>query len=78
VAQLGIIHGDLSEFNIFVNPHGCELIDLPQYVTFSHPNANELLYRDVDNVLTFFKKKYRINRDIQEVCNSIIESCKKK
>jgi RIO kinase 2 len=77
-AQLGIIHGDLSEFNIFVNPHGCEIFDWPQYVTFSHPNANELLNRDVDNVLTFFKKKYRINRDIEEVRNSIIESCQKK
>jgi len=77
-AQLGIIHGDLSEFNIFVNPHGCEIFDWPQYVTFSHPNANELLDRDVDNVLTFFKKKYRITRNIEEVRNSIIESCQKK
>ncbi|MDO8724728.1 MAG: RIO1 family regulatory kinase/ATPase [Candidatus Methanoperedens sp.] len=77
-AQLGIIHGDLSEFNIFVNPHGCEIFDWPQYVTFLHPNANELLDRDIDNVLTFFKKKYRINRDIEEVRNSIIESCQKK
>ncbi|VVB87281.1 RIO-type serine/threonine-protein kinase Rio2 [uncultured archaeon] len=74
-AQLGIIHGDLSEFNIFVNPHGCELIDWPQYVTFTHVNAREMLYRDVENVLTFFKKKYRINKDIEEVCNGIIGSC---
>ncbi len=77
-AQLGFIHCDLSEFNIFVNPHGCEIIDWPQYATFSHPNAKELLYRDVDNVLTFFKKKYRINKDIEEVLKSIMGSCQKK
>lgn len=73
--QLGIIHGDLSEFNIFVNPHGCEILDWPQYVNLSHANAKELLYRDVDNILTFFKKKYRITKDIEEVCRNIIGSC---
>ncbi|VVB85899.1 RIO-type serine/threonine-protein kinase Rio2 [uncultured archaeon] len=77
-AALGVIHGDLSEFNIFVNPEGCEIIDWPQYITFSHPNATELLYRDIDNVLTFFWKKYRVKRDIQEVINSIMEICLKK
>ncbi len=77
-AKLGIIHGDISEFNIFVNPEGCEIIDWPQYITFSHPNAVELLYRDVENVLNFFKKKYRVKRDIQEVINNIMELCQKK
>ncbi len=76
--KLGIIHGDLSEFNIFVNPEGCEIIDWPQYITCSHPNAKEILYRDINNVLTFFKKKYRIQRNIQEVINSIMELCRKK
>ncbi len=70
--RLGIIHGDLSEFNIFVNPEGCELIDWPQYITTSHANAVELLYRDIDNVLSFFNRKYRIKRDIQEVINTIV------
>ncbi|MFZ3059334.1 MAG: RIO1 family regulatory kinase/ATPase [Candidatus Methanoperedens sp.] len=70
--RLGIIHGDLSEFNIFVNPEGCELIDWPQYITPSHANAAELLYRDIDNVLSFFSRKYRIKRDIREVINTIV------
>ncbi len=70
--RLGIIHGDLSEFNIFVNPEGCEFIDWPQYITPSHANATELLYRDIDNVLSFFNRKYRIKRDIQEVMNTVV------
>ena len=69
---LGIIHCDLSEFNIFVSPEGCEIIDLPQYITPSHTNAMELLQRDVGNVLSFFNRKYRIKRDIQEVMRSIV------
>jgi RIO kinase 2 len=77
-AMMGLIHSDLSEFNIFVNPEGCQIIDWPQYITCSHPNADELLYRDVDNVLTFFRKKYRIKRDIQEMIKSIMELCRKK
>lgn len=70
--KLGIIHGDLSEFNIFVNPQGCEIIDWPQYITSTHINSEEILYRDIDNVLTFFKRKYRIKKEIQEVVNHIV------
>jgi RIO kinase 2 len=70
--RLGIIHCDLSEFNIFVNPEGCELIDWPQFITPSHANAQELLKRDIDNVLSYFNRKYRINRDIREIINTIV------
>lgn len=70
--RLGIIHGDLSEFNIFINPDGCEIIDWPQYITPAHENADELLYRDIDNVLTFFMRKYRIKKDTKEVINTIV------
>lgn len=70
--RLGIIHGDLSEFNIFVHPEGCEIIDLPQYITPAHANAIELLHRDVYNVLSFFNRKYRIKRDIREVIDNIV------
>ncbi len=65
--KLGIIHADLSEFNIFVNPEGIEIIDWPQYVTPTHPNFEELLRRDVENVLSFFSRKYRIKKDTQAV-----------
>ncbi|MCZ7393286.1 MAG: RIO1 family regulatory kinase/ATPase [Candidatus Methanoperedens sp.] len=70
--KLGIIHGDLSEFNIFVSPEGAEIIDWPQYITPAHINARELLRRDVDNVLSFFNRKYRIKRDALEVMNNIV------
>lgn len=70
--KLGVIHGDLSEFNIFVSPEGCEIIDLPQYITPAHVNASELLRRDISNVLSFFNRKYRIKRDTEEIIKNIV------
>lgn len=52
-----LVHGDLSEYNIFV--HGDELVifDLSQAVTLEHPLAEELLARDVANIVRFFEKR---------------------
>jgi RIO kinase 2 len=54
----GVIHGDLSEYNIIVKPDRHILvIDWPQYVTNEHPNAEQLLTRDVANILQYFNRK---------------------
>jgi len=58
--KLGIIHADLSEFNIMMAEDGPKIIDWPQAVEVTHPHAEELLERDLANVLRFFERKYRI------------------
>jgi RIO kinase 2 len=64
----GVIHGDLSSFNIVVTKDGeVLLIDWPQAVSVDHQNAEELLKRDVVNVLSYFKRKYSVERDVDEV-----------
>jgi RIO kinase 2 len=73
VYSLGIIHSDLSEYNIFVSDEGVEFIDWPQYVTVDHPHADELLERDVFNVLTHFRRKYNLEKDQDEVLRFIKE-----
>jgi RIO kinase 2 len=56
--KAGIIHADLSEYNIILKPDMHVLIiDWPQYVTREHPNAQQLLMRDLKNVLQFFERK---------------------
>ncbi|PLC53102.1 serine protein kinase RIO [Pollutimonas nitritireducens] len=51
----GIIHGDLSEYNILLAPDGPVIIDLPQAVDAAGNNeAAAMLGRDVDNLATFF------------------------
>jgi len=64
--RLGIIHADLSEFNIMVDESGPKIIDWPQAVEVSHPHALELLERDLTNVLRFFQRKYRIEMPLEK------------
>jgi RIO kinase 1 len=48
---LGLIHGDLSEYNVLVTPHGPVIIDLPQVVSAAGNNAaRAMLLRDVHNI----------------------------
>ena len=50
----GIIHGDLSEFNILLAADGPVIIDLPQAVDAAGNNhAQRMLLRDVDNLRKF-------------------------
>lgn len=51
----GIVHGDLSEFNILLGAHGPVIIDLPQAVDAAGNNhAMSMLERDVGNLADFF------------------------
>jgi len=50
----GLIHGDLSEYNVLVDDNGPVIIDLPQAVDASgNNNACRLLVRDVDNITAY-------------------------
>ena len=51
----GVIHGDLSEFNILISADGPVIIDLPQAVDAAGNNhAQAMLTRDVNNLRTYF------------------------
>ncbi len=67
--HVGIVHGDLSEYNIVVSMEGDNevpyIIDWPQYVYRDDPNHEALLRRDVEYVLKFFKRRYRVNIDVE-------------
>ncbi len=53
----GLIHGDLSEYNVVVHEGELYVIDLGQAVTVHHPNAREFLKRDCENVAAFFARQ---------------------
>ena len=51
----GVVHGDLSEFNILLAADGPVIIDLPQAVDAAGNNhAKRMLLRDVENLRDFF------------------------
>jgi RIO-like serine/threonine protein kinase len=55
-----VIHADLSEYNVLVKEDmHILIIDWPQFVTAKHLNSEELLKRDLRNVLVFFSRKFR-------------------
>lgn len=51
----GIVHGDLSEFNVLIDEYGPVIIDLPQAVdAAANNNAQAMLQRDVNNITRYY------------------------
>ena len=49
------------------------IIDWLQSVPSNHPNASQILMRDLRNICNYFKKKYKIQCDINKILRSFIE-----
>ena len=52
-----LVHGDFSEYNIFKTERGLLLFDLGSAVDIRHPNSEEFLKRDINNMTKFFTKR---------------------
>ena len=53
--SVGLVHGDLSEFNVLVDEHGPVIIDLPQAVdAAANNNAFFMLNRDINNITQYY------------------------
>lgn len=62
----GIIHGDLSEYNVLVGADGPVIIDVPQAVdAASNSNAAEMFERDLVNLRTYFSAFAPVLKDTQ-------------
>lgn len=60
LGNCGVIHGDFNEFNVMITEQDQKpiLIDFPQMVSTSHPNAEMYFDRDVQGVRELFRKKF--------------------
>jgi len=69
--DVGIVHGDLSEYNVLVSVEDSEekpyIIDWPQYVEKDYPATEQLLRRDVEYILGFFAKHYGVKLNVEKV-----------
>ena len=53
----GIIHGDLSQYNVLVDKQGPVIIDLPQAINAAGNNqSRNMLTRDINNLTTYFSR----------------------
>lgn len=66
----GLVHGDLSEYNIVVHDSQLWLLDLGQAVTVHHPNSREFLERDCENVANFFSRQ-GLDTDSEELLDHV-------
>ncbi len=69
--RAGIIHADLSEYNILVEDGRCVIIDWPQWIETGHENALPILERDIDNILAYFQRKYRTGYDRKDAIQCV-------
>lgn len=54
--KAGLVHGDLSEYNILMFNGKPRFIDVSQAVLKEHPMCEELINRDVNNIVRYFRK----------------------
>jgi len=78
LAQHGLVHGDLNEFNILVSDEAIEpgeevrdyrlwMIDFPQMISVSHENAEETFDRDVSGIVKYFVNRFSVPEEDIEI-----------
>ena len=70
--KAGLVHADLSSFNILNFKEKPVLIDFSQSTTLEHPEAMDFLKRDIKNVCDFFIK-LGLKIDEEKITKSIIK-----
>lgn len=68
-----LVHGDLSEYNMLVEEDRPVWIDFSQGVHVTHPEAGNLLERDIENIVNFFNKQ-GANTDSEKAFKRVLES----
>ena len=71
-SKAGLVHGDLSEYNILVSDTNLVLIDVGQSVLSDHPRAEELMRNDINNISRYFIKTYRVKINPDRIIDEIL------
>ncbi|XP_029418130.1 serine/threonine-protein kinase RIO2 isoform X2 [Nannospalax galili] len=68
----GLIHGDFNEFNLILDKDDhITMIDFPQMVSTSHPNAEWYFDRDVKCIRDFFMKRFGYESELYPTFSDI-------
>ncbi|XP_004625480.1 serine/threonine-protein kinase RIO2 [Octodon degus] len=72
LANHGLIHGDFNEFNLILNEDDhITMIDFPQMVSTSHPNAEWYFDRDVKCIRDFFMRRFAYESELYPAFSDI-------
>uniref|UniRef100_H3DD75 non-specific serine/threonine protein kinase n=1 Tax=Tetraodon nigroviridis TaxID=99883 RepID=H3DD75_TETNG len=76
LANHGLIHGDFNEFNLMLDDQDhITMIDFPQMVSTSHPNAEWYFDRDVKCIRDCFAKRFNYESELFPTFKDIRRSC---
>ncbi|NJF24744.1 serine/threonine-protein kinase RIO2 [Thermococcus sp. Bubb.Bath] len=67
IVRFGVVHSDLSEFNVVVTDGDVLIIDWAQYVTTADPNSLDLLRRDLTVIINAFRRRWRVEKEFEDV-----------
>ncbi|MGI0078114.1 MAG: serine protein kinase RIO [Nitrososphaerales archaeon] len=70
-SKAGIVHGDMSEYNVFKFRKKIVLFDFGSAVSTLHPLAGEFLARDVANLNRFFQKRGFATLEIEKIITKV-------
>lgn len=72
LANHGLIHGDFNEFNLMLDDEDhITMIDFPQMVSTSHPNAEWYFDRDVKCIRDFFMRRFSYESELHPTFKDI-------
>lgn len=72
--KAGLVHSDLSQYNVMVHEGKPFVIDCSQGVTARHPNALDFARRDITNINRFFRQKGVAVHPVEEVVGMMLEA----
>jgi RIO kinase 2 len=75
--KLGIIHADLSPYNILVKDPGTEyerafIFDWPQWINIKEASAEKILLRDLKNMVRFFEKRFNLEINLEKIYKYVV------
>lgn len=67
----GMVHGDLSEYNILIDEDRVVIIDWPQFIYSKEDRADKTLINDIKNIMNYFSRRYSLNNEIDTVLKKV-------
>ena len=71
--KANMVHADISAYNVLMYKDKPYVIDFGQGVLLEHPNSDEFLRRDINNIVNYFKK-YDLSYNFQDIYLKIVNT----